>query len=84
MLITVEQPARVEPPRIVSFTTSETAIREGKETTLRWETQNATNVTISPGIGHVDAKGEKTLRPDGKTTYTLTAAGPAEASKNAQ
>ena len=74
--VNIEQPVVSEPARIVSFAAADPTIQEGQETKLKWETQYATNVSISPGIGKVEASGEKALRPTKDTEYTLTAAGP--------
>ena len=75
--ITVEKPPPpVEPPRIVSFAPTDATIQEGQETRLKWETQNATSVSISPGIGKVEASGERPLKPTRTIDFTLTATGP--------
>ena len=50
-------------------------IEHGQITTLTWNTDNASDVTID-GIGAVSGSGSKTITPSSSTTYTLTAKGP--------
>lgn len=50
-------------------------IEQGQATTLTWQTDNASDVSIE-GIGAVNGSGSKTLTPGSSTTYTLTAKGP--------
>ncbi len=74
------QPLPPPPPTpaatISSFKASPDTIQAGEATKLIWETQNATNVYISPDIGKVGATGEKSLKLDRTKDYTLTATGP--------
>jgi peptidoglycan-associated lipoprotein len=63
-------------PLISSFTASPSAIERGQSSTLRWSVENATNVTIQPGIGSVQSGGNRQIYPGSTTTYTLTAKGP--------
>ncbi|MCC7173911.1 MAG: OmpA family protein [Bryobacterales bacterium] len=58
--------------RILRFLASPANISAGGTSTLAWETENATEVTIS-GIGSVRPNGSTTVSPAGTTTYTLTA-----------
>lgn len=50
-------------------------IQQGQSTTLTWQTNNASDITIE-GLGTVSASGSKTISPGSSTTYTLTAKGP--------
>ena len=50
-------------------------IQQGQSTTLTWQTQNASDITIS-GLGTVPASGSRSVMPNSSTTYTLTAKGP--------
>src|SRR5579863_2951002 len=50
-------------------------IQQGQSTTLTWQTNNASDITID-GLGTVPASGSKTISPGSSTTYTLTAKGP--------
>jgi peptidoglycan-associated lipoprotein len=50
------------------------SIQAGQSSTLSWQTQNATDVSID-GIGAVDASGSRQVSPSQSTTYRLTARG---------
>lgn len=50
-------------------------IQQGQSTTLTWQTNNASDITIE-GLGTVGVSGSKTVSPGSSTTYTLTAKGP--------
>ena len=63
------------PVQIQSFSASASQIEQGQATTLKWETANASEVTIDNGIDRVDNSGQTTVRPTTNTTYTLTAKG---------
>ncbi|MBM3862571.1 MAG: hypothetical protein FJ385_01270 [Verrucomicrobia bacterium] len=66
-----EKPVINEP-----FTAGPNTITSGGSTTLSWGFSNVTNVTISPGIGTVDASGKIMDSPTETTTYTITATNP--------
>lgn len=66
-------PAR---PQIISFTVEPSSIQRGNSATLRWSTQNATDLAIDQGIGAVQASGSRQVFPSNTTTYMLTARGP--------
>jgi peptidoglycan-associated lipoprotein len=51
-------------------------VERGQSTTLRWTVSDASQVSISPGVGTVDARGSRQVYPSDTTTYTLTAQGP--------
>jgi len=58
---------------INSFSASPTSITNGSSSTLNWNTNNCTNVTIS-NLGYsVPISGAQTVWPNYTTTYTLTA-----------
>lgn len=59
-------------PRIVRFTASNPQILPGAQSTLLWEVENATEVTIS-GVGTVQPSGSAPITPVSTTTYVLTA-----------
>jgi tetratricopeptide (TPR) repeat protein/predicted Ser/Thr protein kinase len=63
------------PVQIQSFSASASQIEQGQSTTLKWETTNASEVTIDNGIDRVDNSGQTTVRPTTNTTYTLIAKG---------
>ena len=62
------------PPRILSYTGSPLTIKSGETATLRWETADATSVSIA-GAGTVPVTGSLAVKPTATTTYTLTAVG---------
>jgi serine/threonine protein kinase len=62
-------------PVITSFGASLPQITPGQTASLKWTTQNATEVRIDPGIGTVSASGEHDVSPARVTTYVLTAKG---------
>lgn len=64
-----------QPVQILSFSASSSQIEQGQPTTLQWQTANASEVSISNGIGGVDHSGQTMVRPAGSTTYVLTATG---------
>ena len=68
--------ARVEMPVINSFTAEPSAIERGQSSTLSWSITNATDMSISQGIGAVQSQGQRQVFPTNTTTYTLTARGP--------
>lgn len=63
---------KAEPVRIVFFAANPNQISSGQSSTLTWNVENATSVTIS-GIGTVAANGSAPVSPTQTTTYTLTA-----------
>ncbi len=60
-------------PRIINFTAVPTTINQGQSSTLVWEVENATTVTITPVLGNVSITGSQAVTPQQTTTYTLTA-----------
>jgi peptidoglycan-associated lipoprotein len=71
-----EQPAPPPPKPSISFSVEPSSIQRGQSATLRWNVQNATEVSIDQGIGTVSASGQRQVFPSANTTYTLTAKGP--------
>jgi peptidoglycan-associated lipoprotein len=63
-------------PVIGSFAAEPSTIEKGQASTLRWSTENATDVSIDPGIGSAQSSGSRQVYPGDTTTYTLTAKGP--------
>ncbi|HYL77684.1 MAG TPA: OmpA family protein [Bryobacteraceae bacterium] len=61
------------PPIIVQFSADPLNIQSGGLSTLVWQTQNATAVSISPNIGSVGLIGTQDVTLTQTTTYTLTA-----------
>ncbi len=62
-------------PIITSFAASESKITPGQTASLKWTTQNATEIRIDPGIGTISASGSQDVSPAKTTTYLLTAKG---------
>src|SRR5581483_5211267 len=60
-------------PMIITFSANPTTINKGQSSTLSWQVQNATTVTISPTVGNVAENGSQSVSPSSTTTYTLTA-----------
>src|SRR5205814_507856 len=58
-----------------SLTANPSSINKGESTTLTWETQNATDVSID-GQGAVNPSGSQSVTPTDSTTYRLVAKGP--------
>jgi hypothetical protein len=57
------------------FDVAPSTIAQGSASTLSWETQNATSVSINQNIGTVGANSSRVVNPTQTTTYTLTATG---------
>ncbi|HEV2136437.1 MAG TPA: protein kinase [Terracidiphilus sp.] len=57
------------------FSATTMQIEQGQSTTLQWQTANASEVSISNGIGKVESSGQTTVQPASSTTYVLTASG---------
>jgi uncharacterized cupredoxin-like copper-binding protein len=60
---------------ILQFTGNPPQIAPGGSSTLSWNVQNATAVSISPTVGTVPLIGSAVVTPTATTTYTLTATG---------
>jgi OOP family OmpA-OmpF porin len=69
----VPPPPSPPPAPIASISAKPEYVYAGKCTTLSWSTQNATGVTIEPGVGSVDPSGTKEVCPNDNTQYTITA-----------
>ena len=63
------------PAPTASLSASPSTVEKGQSTTLTWQTQNATDVSID-GIGSVEPSGSRQVTPPDSTTYRLTAKGP--------
>jgi hypothetical protein len=62
-----------KPPSILLFTAAPSEINSGGSSTLKWDVQDATSMTIDQGVGEVAANGSKELSPSKTIAYTLTA-----------
>lgn len=72
----VDAPPPPTKPRVNTFTGEPRSIERGQSATLRWSVANATDISIEPGLGAVQANGSRQVFPASTTTYTLTANGP--------
>jgi peptidoglycan-associated lipoprotein len=68
-------PPAAKPAPTVTISAAPGTIQRGDSTTLQWSSQNATDLSIEPGVGKVDASGTKSVSPSDSTTYTITARG---------
>jgi peptidoglycan-associated lipoprotein len=59
----------------VTLAADPTSIQRGQSSTLRWSSQNATDLDIQPGVGSVGPSGTRSVSPNDSTTYTITAKG---------
>ncbi|MHC1699289.1 MAG: outer membrane beta-barrel domain-containing protein [Geobacteraceae bacterium] len=59
-----------------SLTVTPVSVTRGETATLNWNSQNATNCDLQPGIGRVETLGSKEITPVADTSYTLICSGP--------
>jgi peptidoglycan-associated lipoprotein len=85
--VPVEKPKPAPPssrPEIATFSAEPSTIERGQCATLRWNVSNASEITISQGVGTVQASGNRAVCPSNTTTYTIVARSPGgEASSSA-
>lgn len=67
-------PAPAAPTATLRATPS--VIDQGQSSTLSWNSTNATELELQPGLGSVGPQGSSSVQPDRSTTYTLMATGP--------
>jgi OmpA-OmpF porin, OOP family len=72
----------VPPATTSSLSVRPGSIVKGEQATLNWSSQNATNCSMTPGVGSVDPQGSMTITPSTSTTYYLTCNGPGGTSNN--
>lgn len=60
----------------VTLQANPTTINKGESSTLSWNSTDATQLSIDPGVGAVNAQGSTKVSPTDSTTYTITATGP--------
>ena len=70
--VVVEEQPR---PQFLTCTVTPMNITRGESATIAFATSNATDVTISGGIGSVGSSGSRVITPTETTTYTLTGRG---------
>ncbi len=69
-------PPAPTPAPTLHLTAEPSTIERAQSVTLSWTSQNATDLTLDPGVGRVQAQGSTTVTPQESITYTLTASGP--------
>jgi len=69
-------PPAPPPVPTVSLQANPATITVGSSTTLTWTSTNATQLSISPGVGSVSPQGSTVVQPTSSTTYTISASGP--------
>jgi len=62
----------VTPTPTCSLSSNKTAIRPGQAVTLKWSSENAAKVVMSPSIGSTALSGSKAVKPAKTTTYKFT------------
>lgn len=60
----------------VTLQANPTTVSKGESSTLTWNSTDATQLSIDPGVGTVTAEGSTKVTPSDSTTYTITATGP--------
>ncbi len=60
----------------VTLQANPTTVNKGESSTLSWNSTDATQLSIDPGVGAVNAQGSTKVSPTDSTTYTITATGP--------
>ena len=60
----------------VTLQANPTTVNKGESSTLTWNSTDATQLSIDPGVGTVTAEGSTKVTPSDSTTYTITATGP--------
>ncbi|RMD98110.1 MAG: hypothetical protein D6812_14035, partial [Deltaproteobacteria bacterium] len=69
-------PPRIDPPRLLAFSVEPSIgiVGEDRKVRISWATRNAEEIRIEPGIGRVEAQGQREVDlPPRDTTYTLIA-----------
>jgi peptidoglycan-associated lipoprotein len=69
-------PPPAAPAPKVTLTAEPATVEKGQSVTLSWASQDATEVSIAPDVGKVQATGSTTVSPEDSTTYVATATGP--------
>jgi OOP family OmpA-OmpF porin len=72
VVIPTPPPPPPPPAPTASISADPVYVYSGQCTNLNWSTQNATDVTIEPGVGKVAPSGSKQVCPTDNTQYTIT------------
>jgi peptidoglycan-associated lipoprotein len=73
---TVPSPTPKPDAPMVTLQASPDTITRGGSSTLTWSSSNATQATLTPGVGSVGTQGSRRVGPTDFTVYTITATGP--------
>jgi peptidoglycan-associated lipoprotein len=68
-------PPATAPSPTAELSATPSVISAGDQVTLKWQTTDATSVSIDNGVGTVPTSGVRTVTPSETTTYHLTATG---------
>jgi peptidoglycan-associated lipoprotein len=68
-------PAPAAAAPTANLTVEPTSIQRGQSATLRWSSENSTDLDLQPSVGRVDAQGSRSVSPTESTTYTLSVHG---------
>lgn len=68
-------PTQAAAPPTITLRADRPTVTRGQSATLTVTTQNATRVTIEPGLGIVPANGSRQVTPSSSVTYVATATG---------
>ncbi len=60
-------------PVVINFTVNPASINPGETAILSWEVQNASSISIDPGMPAAASTGAEKVAPSSTTTYILTA-----------
>lgn len=69
-------PPPAPPAPTATLRAEPSVIERGQSSTLSWNSTNATELQIDPGIGTIGPQGSTTVTPESSTTYTIVATGP--------
>jgi outer membrane protein OmpA-like peptidoglycan-associated protein len=72
---TAEVEIAAGPVPVIMFSANPETVVTGHPVKLNWQVTNATDISIDNGVGVVQAKGTKQVKPEQSTVYTLTATG---------
>jgi peptidoglycan-associated lipoprotein len=68
-------PPVTAPQPTVSISASPSSVKAGDTVTLSWQSTDATDADIEPGVGKVSPTGSTPVNPTTSTTYTITVTG---------
>ncbi|MBI4461817.1 MAG: peptidoglycan-associated lipoprotein Pal [Acidobacteria bacterium] len=69
-------PPPAPPAPTATLRAEPSVIEQGQSSALSWNSTNATDLRLEPGLGSVSPQGSTTVSPQSSTTYTVVATGP--------